>query len=82
MLKLSYLSIVLLLLMWGCGSQEPAEGSRTFSLEMNFSYSGNPDFVYDHLTGDISSWWDHSFSENPHKLYIEARQSHWFAPIP
>lgn len=38
MLKPSYLSILLLLLMWGCGSQEAVEGSRTFSFEMNFSY--------------------------------------------
>jgi hypothetical protein len=41
---------------------------------MNFSYPGDPVFVYDHLTGDISDWWDHSFVENPLKLFIEARR--------
>ena len=81
MSKLSYLGILLLLLMWGCGSQKPAESSPAFSFEMNFSYSGDPDFVYDHLTGDISSWWDHSFSEDPHKLYIEARPGGAFYEI-
>ena len=26
---------------------------------MNFSYPGDPVFVYDHLTVDISAWWEH-----------------------
>ena len=79
--KLSYLSFLLLFLMWECGSQKPAEGSRTFSFEMTFSYPGDPVFVYDHLTGDISDWWDHSFSEKPYKLYIEARPGGGFYEI-
>ena len=64
--------IIALLLGWGCGSSQKAENPGTFSFEMNFSYPGDPDFIYDHLTGDISTWWDHSFSETPYKLYIEA----------
>ena len=48
-----------------------SEWSRIFSFEMNFTYPGTPEFVYDHLTGDVSGWWDHSFSEKPYRLYIE-----------
>lgn len=32
-----------------------------------------PDHAYDYFSGDVSGWWDHSFTENPHKLAIEAR---------
>ena len=48
---------------------------------MNFTFPGNPVFVYDHLTGDISDWWDHSFSPKPHKLYIDARPGGGFYEI-
>jgi len=72
MYKLNFLLLLPLFLIWGCGINQQAETAHTFSFEMNFSYPGNPEFVYDHLTGDISDWWDHSFSEKPYKLLIEA----------
>lgn len=81
MQKLSHLGILLLPLFWGCVSPKQADVSRTFSFEMNFSYPGTPEFIYDHLTGDISSWWDHSFSQKPHKLYLEARPGGAFYEI-
>lgn len=81
MFKLKYHLILLPLLIWGCSSKQQTDTSRTFSFEMNFSYPGDPVFVYDHLTGDISSWWDHSFSENPYKLFIEARPGGGFYEI-
>lgn len=28
---------------------------------------------YDAIRGDISGWWDHSISEKPYRLYIEAK---------
>jgi hypothetical protein len=34
---------------------------------------GTPEFVYDHLSGDVLPWWDHHVSEEPLALYIEAR---------
>ena len=79
--NLNYLFLILPLLMYGCGSNQPADGSHTFSFEMNFSYPGDPVFVYDHLTGDISPWWDHSFSEKPYKIYIEAKPGGAFYEI-
>jgi hypothetical protein len=81
MTKLKYLSLLLLPLIWGCSGNLPADTSRTFSFEMHFTYPGDPVFVYNHLTGDISEWWDHSFTENPHKLYIEARPGGGFYEI-
>jgi uncharacterized protein YndB with AHSA1/START domain len=34
---------------------------------------GPPEEIYDAITGDVSGWWDHSFSEKPARLFIEAR---------
>ncbi len=32
---------------------------------------GTPEESFDVMTGEISAWWDHSFSEKPHSLRIE-----------
>jgi len=74
-------ALLLLHLLLGCDTNSTDDSSRSFGFEMNFSYPGDPDFIYDHLTGDISDWWDHSFSENPEKLYIEARPGGGFYEI-
>ena len=74
-------SLLLLSLLVSCGNNGTGDASRTFNFEMNFSYPGDPVFVYDHLTGDISDWWDHSFVENPLKLFIEARPGGGFYEI-
>jgi len=78
-----YLGIlsIILLFFYGCKSSEDSGNSKTFQFEMNFTFPGNPVFVYDHLTGDISDWWDHSFSPKPHKLYIDARPGGGFFEI-
>jgi hypothetical protein len=34
---------------------------------------GAPEEIYDAITGDISGWWDHSFSEKPARFFIEAK---------
>ena len=78
-----HLSIILMIILpfYGCKGSEDSEISKTFNFEMNFTFPGTPVFVYDHLTGDISDWWDHSFSSNPHKLYIDARPGGGFFEI-
>jgi len=81
MLSRRLVPLFLLTLTAGCGTTETGNASQTFSFEMNFSYPGDPVFVYDHLTGDISDWWDHSFAENPEKLFIEARPGGGFYEI-
>lgn len=58
-----------------------SEFDKVFTFERTYIYPGNPEFVYDHLTGDISDWWDHSFSENPSRMYIDARPGGGFYEI-
>jgi uncharacterized protein YndB with AHSA1/START domain len=43
-----------------------------FAVEHELVLPGAPETIYDAITGDISEWWDHSFSESPKKFYIEA----------
>jgi hypothetical protein len=78
--SLTSMSLVLLLLV-GCSSGADENTSRTFQFEMNFTYPADPVTVYEHLTGDISAWWDHSFSGNPLKMYIEAKPGGGFYEI-
>lgn len=75
------LLLFLIIFAWGCKTSDQETVAQTFNFEMNFTYPGDPDFVYDHLTGDISEWWDHSFSPKPYKLYIEARPGGGFYEI-
>ncbi len=52
-----------------------------FSFDQELSLPGKPVDIYDAITGDISAWWDHSFSEKPYKLYIEAKPGGGFYEI-
>ena len=50
-------------------------------MEQEIVLPGSPAAVYDAVTGDISAWWDHSFSEHPNRLYIVARPGGGFWEI-
>lgn len=76
---LAFMAIFILTSACKRSGKEPV--SKTFQFEMNFNYPGDPNFVFDHLTGDISEWWDHSFSPKPYKLYIEPRPGGGFYEI-
>jgi len=52
-----------------------------FAVEFDVTCPGSPGLVYDHLTGDITGWWDHSFSPKPLKLFIEPRPGGGFYEI-
>lgn len=52
-----------------------------FSFEEELVLPGTPEIIYDAATGDISGWWDHSFTENPLKLYIEPKPGGGFYEI-
>jgi hypothetical protein len=52
-----------------------------FSFELKLTLPGTPEVIYDAISGDISGWWDHSFSENPNKFYIEAKPGGGFREI-
>jgi hypothetical protein len=52
-----------------------------FVVEHELVLPGAPETIYDAITGDISGWWDHSFSESPKELYIEAKPGGGFWEI-
>jgi hypothetical protein len=53
-------------------AQENKPKYDTFSFEQQLTLPGTTTQIYDAMTGDISGWWDHSFSKKPYKLYIDA----------
>jgi hypothetical protein len=52
-----------------------------FVVEHELVLPGAPEAIYDALTGDVSGWWDHSFSGAPQRLYIEAKPGGGFYEI-
>ena len=52
-----------------------------FLVTQEVTLPGNPEQIYDAITGDISSWWDHSFSQSPQRLYLEAQPGGGFWEI-
>src|SRR5579863_7165429 len=52
-----------------------------FQVQQELMLPASPEAVYDAVTGDISGWWDHSFSAHPKKLYIEAKPGGGFYEI-
>lgn len=73
------------LLSWIIGVQANAQEATAiygvFSFEKQLNLPGNPEYIFDHITGDIKPWWDHSFSEDPLKLYIEPKPGGGFFEI-
>jgi len=45
--------------------------SGSFNFVVEATVQGTSDVVFEAITGDISGWWDHSFSEKPLKLYVD-----------
>jgi uncharacterized protein YndB with AHSA1/START domain len=64
-------------------SQSEAKDLKTgaFQVQQELILPASPEDVYDAATGDISGWWDHSFSGHPKKLYIEAKPGGGFYEI-
>jgi uncharacterized protein YndB with AHSA1/START domain len=60
-------------------ADEFAPGGFTFSIER--TVPGRPAEIFDALTGDISGWWDHTFSGSPARLYIEPKPGGGFYEI-
>jgi len=58
-----------------------AQTDRGFVIEHELVVPATPEAAYDAMTGDISAWWDHSFSERPARLYIEAKPGGGFYEI-
>ena len=44
-----------------------------FAFEKTVEYPVPPSELFDAMTGDVSGWWDHHFSDEPHAMTIEPR---------
>jgi hypothetical protein len=62
-------------------SKNEVEDKSTFSFEKYLVLPGKPEIIYDAITGDISGWWDHSFSDKPSKFYIDPKPGGGFYEI-
>jgi hypothetical protein len=52
-----------------------------FEVSHKLTLPGAPEAIYDAITGDISGWWDHSFTKSPKKFYIEPKPGGGFWEI-
>lgn len=52
-----------------------------FSFDKEVILPGTSEQIFNAATGDISAWWDHSFSEHPKKFFIEAKPGGGFWEI-
>ena len=52
-------------------AQDTESKYDVFSFTFDIVLPGSPELIYDNITGDISGWWDHSFSEQPDSFFIE-----------
>ncbi len=54
---------------------------QSFKFQFDTRLPGTPQEVFDQATGDISAWWDHTFSEKPVRLYVEPKPGGGFYEI-
>ena len=63
------------------GQTEEKAKYDVFSFDKQVTLPGTPEVIFDAVTGDISGWWDHSFSDNPNKFFIEPKPGGGFWEI-
>lgn len=69
-----FIQFILLLSFPLCSvAQNSTEHYGVFFFNDSLLVPGNTNFVYDNISGDISGWWDHTMSENPDSLFIDAK---------
>jgi hypothetical protein len=56
-----------------------ATGAFKFSYALTLP--GTPDRVWEMTTSGLGEWWDHTMSEKPHRLYIDAKAGGGFWEI-
>jgi hypothetical protein len=80
MKKTLYLLFFLILTVSALADVTPfALSGYTITMELTLPVS--PDTAYDIMTGDISGWWDHHFSDKPMAFYIEPKPGGGFYEI-
>ena len=73
--------LITLLIISSCAKENATPSYGVFSFEKSLSLPGTCDEIYGAITGDISGWWDHSFSKKPYRFYIEAKPGGGFYEI-
>jgi hypothetical protein len=63
------------------GDQRTAMELRGFAIEKEVMVPLDPVAAFDAFTGDVRPWWDHTFSEKPARLVIEARPGGHFLEV-
>lgn len=58
-----------------------SKDSTGFTVTQEIALPGSPAEVFDAFTGDVTGWWDHSFSKNPKAMYIEPKPGGGFFEI-
>lgn len=78
-----FISIILVSFSFSTFAQENTsqKSYNVFSFDKEVTFPGTPEEIFDAVTGDISGWWDHSFSENPKKFFIEPKPGGGFWEI-
>jgi len=73
--RINFVMISIFLLSSLLSAQQLKDGGGVnygaFSFIKEVTLPGTPEEIFEAATGDISGWWDHSFSEKPVELYIE-----------
>ena len=77
-LVLTLSSVALPTVLWG-ETKDLKTGA--FQVQQELVLPASPEVVYDAVTGDISGWWDHSFSKHPKRIYIEPKPGGGFWEI-
>jgi hypothetical protein len=74
-MKFLSINILLIILIAGLNLAQEDRTSKpkydVFSFDKKVTLPGTPEIIFDAVTGDISGWWDHSFTESPKEFYIE-----------
>jgi hypothetical protein len=58
----------------------PAAGTG-FVVKQSVILPCTPVAAFDAFTGDVTPWWDHSFSNPPHRMYIEPKPGGGFIEL-
>ncbi|OGB63866.1 MAG: hypothetical protein A2Y94_06435 [Caldithrix sp. RBG_13_44_9] len=74
-------SILLFMILSNVQAENRELQTGAFEVTHQLTLPGSPEKIFDTVTGDISGWWDHSFSEKPRKFYIEPRPGGGFFEI-
>lgn len=72
---------------WAIGTAGPVDAEVTarsdhaFTIVQRVAITADPETVWDAFTGDVTGWWDHSFSGKPARMFIEPKPGGGFIEL-